>query len=51
MNDNYEYSFQERVVRLSVVAAIIVGIVCIIGWGLFHDDYEGARRFVNKSMF
>ena len=30
MNDNYEYSFQERVVRLSIVAAIIVGIVCIL---------------------
>ena len=45
MNDSYEYSFQERVVRLSVVAAIIVGIVCIIGWGLFHDDFEDSLFF------
>ena len=45
MNDNYQYSFQERVVRLSVVAAIIVGIVCILGWSLFHDNFEDGLFF------
>ena len=45
MNDNYEYSFQERVVRLSLVAAIIVGIVCILGWNVFDGDFENSFYF------
>jgi hypothetical protein len=39
MNDKYQYSFQERVVRLSVVAAIIVCVICILGWDLLVDGY------------
>ena len=45
MNDNFEYSFQERVVRLSVVFAIIVGIVCILGWNVFDGDFENSFYF------